>query len=82
MKKEMEETVEKRGQFSFFTQYKDHKNTNNRKKIKVFKEVERVAIEILRLSTQKYINHLTLEIISHYLIQSLHREFNFINIHT
>lgn len=60
--KKMEETVEKRGQFSFLTQYKDHKNTNNRKKIKVFKEAERVVIEILRLSTQKYINHLTLNV--------------------
>lgn len=60
----MEEAVERR-QSSFFTQYKDHKNTNNRKKkkyLKVLKEAERVAVEIFRLSTQKSINHLTLNV--------------------
>ena len=38
MKKKMEETVEKRGQFSFLTQYKDHKNTNNRKKLRFLRK--------------------------------------------
>jgi len=45
IKKRWKKLLKKRGQFSFLTQYKDHKNTNNRKKIKVFKEAERVVIE-------------------------------------